>query len=78
MDPYVGVGTGSVAEGTLVGVFLRILDLLFLDDFLALDEASSAVFTGLRILGSGSAAAGTLGIVFYQSSGNLLLGRRSR
>ena len=77
MHANVGVRAGAVTEGTLVLVLLGILDLLFLYHFLAFDKASSAVFTGLGVLGPCGTAAWTGGIILDQRSGDLFLGSSS-
>ena len=73
MYTNISVRRRTVAEGTFFLVFLGILDLLFLNNFFALDKASSAVLTFFGILGTGSTAAGTLGIILYQGTGDLFL-----
>ena len=54
-------------------VFLRLFDLIFFDDFLTLYHTAAAVSAAVLALLPDSSAAGTVGIVLYLGTGDLLL-----
>ena len=69
----IGVGGIAISVGTLLGVFLGLLDLAFLNHFFALDHAPSAVLTAVLALFTRHPAAGAIVVVNDLRADDLLL-----
>ena len=68
----IGIRGTSVAEFPVSCVFLRFLNLVFLDDFLALDHTSAAVCALILAFLAHSAAVGAVGIILDLRARDLL------
>lgn len=68
----IGIRGTSIAEFPVPCIFLRLLDLIFLDDFLALDHTAAAVCALILSLLAHSAAVGAVGIVLDLCTCDLL------
>ena len=69
----VSVAGVSVPVGTLLGVLLRILEVLLFYDLFALDHAASAVLAAVLAFLAGHAAAGAVVIVLDLGADDLFL-----
>ena len=67
----IGIGAAAVSVGTGFGIGFRFLQILFLNDLLALDHAASAVGTVVFALFTAGTAAGAEFIVLDFRAGDL-------
>ena len=69
----IGIGSAAIPVSAGFAVFLRVFQVLFFDDLLALDHAATTVRTIVFAFLTGRAAAGTALIILDFGAGDLLL-----